>query len=148
MYPFRELFMALIRMELSGVVPEEAMVREITPELVKKLYLAARTHDMGHMIGASLQKLGLLEESDPMFLEFRKKQFVAAARAQQTQFEFERICGVLEDIDDSNSAILDNTVSVLKDILDAICNIRLTDDDIYNAAMRAHRRNMAMTGGY
>ncbi len=60
----------------------------------------------------------------------------------------ERICGVLEDIDDSNSAILDNTVSVLKDILDAICNIRLTDDDIYNAAVRAHRRNMAMTGGY
>lgn len=60
----------------------------------------------------------------------------------------ERICSVLEDIDDSNSAILDNTVSVLKDILDAICNIRLTDDDIYNAAMRAHRRNMAMTGGY
>lgn len=97
MYPFREVFMALIRMELSGVAPEEAMVREITPDLVKKLYLAARTHDMGHMIGASLQKLGLLEESDPMFLEFRKKQFVAAARAQQTQFEFERICGVLEE---------------------------------------------------
>ena len=60
----------------------------------------------------------------------------------------ERICGVLEDIDDSNSAILDNTVSVLKDILDAICNIRLTDDDIYNAAVRAHRRNMVMAGGY
>ncbi|MBQ8440539.1 MAG: nucleotidyltransferase family protein [Clostridia bacterium] len=97
MYPFRELFMALIRMELSGIAPEDAMVAEITPELIQKLYVGAKTHDMGHMIGASLQKLGLLKEGDPLFLEFRKKQFVAAARCQQTQFEFDRICGALEE---------------------------------------------------
>lgn len=58
----------------------------------------------------------------------------------------ERICGVLEDIDDSNSAILDNTVSVLKDILEAIGNIRLTDSMIYNAAKREAQSRAIMTG--
>ncbi len=88
--------MALIRMELCGVLPKEDMVQEITPALIPKLYRGAKTHDMGHMIGSALQKLGLLKEGDPLFAEFRKQQFVATARCQQTQFEFDRICSVLE----------------------------------------------------
>ena len=58
----------------------------------------------------------------------------------------ERICGVLEDIDDSNSAMLDNAIPVLKDILVAIGNIRLTDDMLYNAVKRANHSHAIMTG--
>ena len=52
----------------------------------------------------------------------------------------ERIASILEDIDDSNTAILDKTMSALGDILKAIYGIRLTDDDVYNAWKRAYTR--------
>lgn len=59
----------------------------------------------------------------------------------------ERIARILEDIDDSNVAILDGTVSVLREILDAVCNIRLTDDDIYKAWERRNRTYAVVRGG-
>ncbi len=97
MYPFREIFMALLRTELSGASLPQDMMAEITPALLPTLYKGARQHDMGHMMGSALTKLGLLGENDPLFLEFRKKQFVASARYRQTQFEFDRICEALEE---------------------------------------------------
>lgn len=59
----------------------------------------------------------------------------------------ERIASVLEDIDDSNTAILDTTVAVLKDILSAVGSIHLTDEDLYRAVNRARRRDNIVTGG-
>ena len=97
MYPFRDIFMALLRMELSGMRPAEDMLEVITPALLPTVYQAGKKHDMGHMIAPSLQKLGLLTEEDPLFLAFRKQCFVATARCRQTQFEFDRICAVLEE---------------------------------------------------
>lgn len=60
---------------------------------------------------------------------------------------FERICSVLEDIDDSNAAILDNTIQLLKDILSAVLNIRLTDRQVFDAVQRENQRVSVVTGG-
>ena len=38
MYPFREIFMALLRMELSGTPLPQDMAAQITPELLPTLY--------------------------------------------------------------------------------------------------------------
>lgn len=59
----------------------------------------------------------------------------------------ERICSVLEDIDDSNAAILDNTIQLLKDILSAVLNIRLTDRQVFDAVQRENQRVSVVTGG-
>lgn len=60
----------------------------------------------------------------------------------------DRIFSVLEDIDDSNSAILDNMVSLLKAILSAVLNIRLTDRQVFDAVKRETDRYIRQTGGY
>lgn len=60
----------------------------------------------------------------------------------------DRIFSVLEDIDDSNSAILDNMVSLLKAILSAVLNIRISDKQLFEAVKREADRYAKMTGGY
>lgn len=60
----------------------------------------------------------------------------------------DRIFSVLEDIDDSNSAILDNMVSLLKAILSAVLNIRISDKQLFDAVKREAGRYAKMTGGY
>lgn len=58
------------------------------------------------------------------------------------------ILSVLEDIDDSNSAILDNMVSLLKSILSAVLNIRISDKQLFDAVKREADRYAKRTGGY
>ena len=60
----------------------------------------------------------------------------------------DRIFSVLEDIDDSNSAILDNMVSLLKAILSAVLNIRISDKQLFDAVKREADRYEKRTGGY
>lgn len=60
----------------------------------------------------------------------------------------ERIFSILEGIDDSNSAILDNMVSLLKAILSAVLNIRISDKQLFDAVKREAARYEKMTGGY
>lgn len=60
----------------------------------------------------------------------------------------DRIFSVLEDIDDSNSAILDNMVSLLKAILSAVLNIRISDRQLFDAVKREADRYEKRTGGY
>lgn len=60
----------------------------------------------------------------------------------------DRIFSVLEDIDDSNSAILDNMVSLLRSILSAVLNIRISDKQLFDAVKREADRYEKRTGGY
>ena len=60
----------------------------------------------------------------------------------------DRIFSVLEGIDDSNAAILDNMVSLLKAILSAVLNIRISDKQVFDAVKREADRYTKMTGGY
>lgn len=60
----------------------------------------------------------------------------------------DRIFSVLEGIDDSNSAILDNMVSLLKAILSAVLNIRISDKQLFDAVKREADRYEKRTGGY
>ena len=60
----------------------------------------------------------------------------------------DRIFSILEGIDDSNSAILDNMVSLLKAILSAVLNIRISDKQLFDAVKREADRYEKRTGGY
>ncbi len=60
----------------------------------------------------------------------------------------ERIFSILEGIDDSNAAILDNMVSLLKAILSAVLNIRISDKQLCDAVKREADRYEKRTGGY
>lgn len=60
----------------------------------------------------------------------------------------DRIFSILEGIDDSNSAILDNMVSLLRSILSAVLNIRISDKQLFDAVKREADRYEKRTGGY
>ena len=60
----------------------------------------------------------------------------------------DRIFSVLEGIDDSNAAILDNMVSLLRSILSAVLNIRISDKQLFDAVKREAYRYEKRTGGY
>ncbi len=58
----------------------------------------------------------------------------------------DRICSVLEDLEESNSAMLETSISVLKEILEAVIGIHITDDDLYDAVNRARSARVIMGG--
>ena len=60
----------------------------------------------------------------------------------------DRIFSILEGIDDSNAAILDNMVSLLRSILSAVLNIRISDKQLFDAVKREADRYEKRTGGY
>ena len=70
-----------------------------------------------------------------------------ASGAKTPSDVLDRICRVLEDIAEGNSAMLETSISVLKEILEAVLGIHLTDNDIYNAVDRVRTRRAVMTGG-
>jgi len=59
-----------------------------------------------------------------------------------------RICEALEDLEESNTAMLTATVSVLRELLEAVLGIRLTDDMIYNATERVRMNRAMALGGF
>ncbi len=71
----------------------------------------------------------------------------SASGAKTSADVLDRICGVLEDLEESNSAMLETSISVLKEILEAVLGIHLTDDDLYNAVNRARSVRAIMAGG-
>ena len=71
----------------------------------------------------------------------------SASGAKTSADVLDRICGVLKDLEESNSAMLETSISVLKEILEAVLGIHLTDDDLYNAVNRARSVRAIMAGG-
>lgn len=71
----------------------------------------------------------------------------SASGAKTSADVLDRICGVLEDLEESNSAMLETSISVLKEILEAVLGIHLTDDDLYDAVNRARSVRAIMAGG-
>ena len=71
----------------------------------------------------------------------------SASGAKTSTDVLDRICGVLEDLEESNSAMLETSISVLKEILEAVLGIHLTDDDLYDAVNRARSVRAIIAGG-
>jgi len=59
----------------------------------------------------------------------------------------ERILLVLENIEDTNSAILQNTMAMLKEILEAVLGIHIGDSEVFEAVERYRTKRKVLTGG-
>ena len=89
------ILFALLRVAL-GAEPETSLPKEeITPEGLEAVYTLAQKHDLAHLAGHALAKLGLLGK-DEISNKFRKHTMVAARRFMLLQNELLRLSAAFE----------------------------------------------------
>ena len=91
----KDVLMALLRAEVCDGALTEELKSALTPELLEKVYSLAKVHDLAHIAGQALGKLGVLV-NDELSNQFRNKTIGAVARYVRLQFEYDAICKCLE----------------------------------------------------
>ena len=61
-----------------------------------KLYNLSKKHDLAHLVGDALDRNGLLLDGTEVKKRFLQERNLAVYRYEQIQYEFEQICGALE----------------------------------------------------
>ena len=88
------LLMALLRTQVCGDSVE--LNEMLSPELLKKLYIVARRHDLAHIVGQALGERGLLGE-DEISKRLKECSVQAIYRYIQLNRELEQCCCALEE---------------------------------------------------
>lgn len=91
----KDVLMALLRAEVCGAELTNDLKPFMTPELLEKVYSLANAHDLAHIAGQALGKLGFLG-SDETSNQFRNKTIGAVARYVRLQHEYNVISNCLE----------------------------------------------------
>ena len=90
-----EIMIGTIRAQVCG--SEYKIDKDITQEELKQLYVLSKSQDMAHIVGAELEKQGILKSGDEVSEKFRKQQMIAIFRYERINYELEEICRVLEE---------------------------------------------------
>ena len=90
-----KLAFALIRQELKGEKISEEIKNLIPPEMLKRLYMLSKSHDLTHLLADALDKNGLLIDGSPERKIFMQQRNMAIYRYEQQRYEFDQICEVL-----------------------------------------------------
>ncbi len=91
-----QLFLALLRAELTQEALPEETAGTISPEQLPALYTVAQRHDLAHLLTGALEKAHCLGQ-DPTSERFRKVRYAAVYRYEQMRYELEALCRALED---------------------------------------------------
>lgn len=88
------LLMALLRSQVCGQPMQ--LEENPSPKLLKKLYVVAQRHDLAHIVGQALDKLGLLGE-DEISRKLKQVTKQAIYRYALLSYELEQSCRVLDE---------------------------------------------------
>lgn len=91
-----KVFFALIRFEINGNELCNDVKNLITPKMLPTLFKLSKRNDLAHLIGDALDKNGLLTDGQDAKKYFLKERDIAVYRYEQQQYEFGKICGLLE----------------------------------------------------
>ena len=89
-------FFALLRFEINGTQPSDDVKNAITPEILPILFQLSKRHDLVHLVGDALDKMGLLPEGTKAREHFLQERYLALYRYEQLRHELEQICDTLE----------------------------------------------------
>lgn len=89
------LLIALLRAEICGGPVSEELKAAICPELLAETYELAHKHDLAHICGQALSKLGLLGD-DEISHNFKNRAMQALYRYVRMNHEYETVCKTLE----------------------------------------------------
>ncbi len=91
-----ELMMRIIKSELCGSALEIGSEHKLTGEKLNKLYELSKHHDMAHIVGNSVEKHRLADDSQ-ISRKFQKRIYLAVYRYERMKHEYTRVCGLFEE---------------------------------------------------
>ncbi len=91
----REVLFALLRKEICGQAVSDEIKNALSEEMLSQLYTLSNRHDLAHIIGHALEKLGVAGE-DGALQEFKRKNLQAIYRYVRLDHEFKQLCSTLE----------------------------------------------------
>lgn len=91
-----ELLFSLVRAALCGTTVDAKTIDCLDSDTLCALYKLSDSHDIAHILGQSLSKLGLLDKGE-VSVNFRRKAMLAVSRYEQLNYELNRICEALEE---------------------------------------------------
>ena len=69
----------------------------LTAQELAEVYKLSKRHDLAHLVGTSLSRVGLLENAPEIAERFEKEQYLAVSRYENFKYEINRICGVFDE---------------------------------------------------
>lgn len=92
-------FFALLRFELSGTKLCDDVKNFITTSTLVELFKLSKKHDLAHLIASALDSNNLFTEDDNIKKRFLQERNLAVFRYEQQNYEYNRICQVLEKVE-------------------------------------------------
>ncbi len=86
-----QLFLALLRSELTGAALTEQQQEQLTDETLSALYTAAQRHDLAHLLAGALEKANCTAD-DALMQKLKKARYMAVYRYEQIRYELESVC--------------------------------------------------------
>lgn len=89
-----DILFALLRHAVCGEELKETVISACTPEMLESVYTLSKKHDLAHLVAYAVEGLQIpaCEVTDKL----KKAKMKAIYRYARLEYEFERICGVLE----------------------------------------------------
>ena len=90
------ILFTLIRSSIRGIPMTDEEKAQFSKEMVQDLMMLAKKHDLAHLAGYGVYKNELLDKSSAYYAKIQQAQFMAVFRYEKLNYEFERLCDVLE----------------------------------------------------
>ena len=91
-----DILFELIRCEMNATCISNETKEQLTPEVLKELYILSKSHDIAHIVSAALDKIGLIGKDELSEL-YRKQSMTAMWRYANIDYELQEICCTLEE---------------------------------------------------
>ena len=91
-----DIFLKLVKSELLATPLDDGVIQSVTPDIMKKLYVLSKKHDMTHMVAAALERHNLLGE-DEISNKLRNSIYMAVWRDELRERELQQIYKLFEE---------------------------------------------------
>ena len=92
----KDVCLKLLKSSLRAEVLGDTLKESITEQDLPELFKLAKKHDLAHIVGDSLDKIGVLKENSQARKVFLQERNMAVFRYEQLNYDLERISAGLE----------------------------------------------------
>lgn len=110
MKALQDIFIKILRSELTETELEVSVKEQLTPEVISALYSLSKHHDLAHIVSSAFYKCGLLTDKE-LLKKFNKEEILSVYRNAQMQHTYGEIC---EAFDEANIPYIPLKGSVIR----------------------------------
>ena len=90
------ILFSLLRMEVCGGTVSEELKATLSEEMLTEIFALAKKHDLAHIAGNALSKLGVLGDNE-ISKKFKQVSMQAVYRYVRINSEYQKLCKTLEE---------------------------------------------------